>query len=622
MTRWLSNSPRPKVRETLPSFFSRLAASKGVLARDFARDMGVPFKQLPNPDEESLSRIARWGDLSSEDRQELLSWSGERVGNVQMQFRREIFGSRALRNPVIRGCPICLRQDAETHDGDSVEAMAMRGDWQLREATLCLKHQHPLVSLWRVDRLPDRYDVGARLKEIQDDLIRGAFDRPREDASAYDLWLDARLEHRGDTTWLAGQSLYSATTVSRLLGTELAKVEYDKTLPADEQHRRALGDGFEALKDGEVAFEEALDRLAARASGPLDEPAKAFGDLFRKMSRDFVKDDTFAAFRGILRECILSHWPYASGDILLGEKVKERRLHSVATAAREVNLWPAGLDTMLTEAGVLAKADQRPYSRKVFDAIQHADLIAEIPSLVGPGEMQAAMGATKAALISLEEGGILIPRTRAPKIIARWRISDGVGLVEELSALAILMPENAHGWETLQQARRRRGLDVGTIIRLVRSGALKIARSDIPAGYNGFSVCKAEIDTIVAGRASTSPHFPELSDTTSAAAFGRSVGLRDGGRFLALVEAGYVPATETINPKTQKSQLRMSEQDTSAFHREFLTLTTIATEFGISRNKASAIIKSNETKPFSPEGQDFGAVWLRMDVDKLFTESD
>ncbi|WP_276612547.1 TniQ family protein [Pseudorhodobacter turbinis] len=543
---------------------------------------------------------------------------GERVGNVQMQFRGEVFGSRALRNPVIRGCPICLRQDAETHDGDSLEAMAMRGDWQLREATLCLKHQHPLVSLWRVDRLPDRYDVGARLKEIEDDLIQGAFDRPREDASAYDLWLDARLEHRGDTTWLAGQSLYSATTVSRLLGTELAKFKYDKTLPADEQHRRALGDGFEALKDGEAAFKEALDRLAARASGPLDEPAKAFGDLFRKMSRDFVTDDAFAVFRGILRECILSHWPYASGDILLGEKVKERRLHSVATAAREVDLWPAGLDAMLTEAGVLAKEDQRPYSRKVFDAIQHADLLAEIPSLVGPGEMQTAMGATKAALISLEEGGILMPRTRAPKIIARWRISDGVGLVEELSALAIPMPENGHSWETLQEARRRRGLDVGTIIRLVRSGALKIARSDVVAGYNGFAVLKAEVDTIVAGRASVAPQFTELSDTISAAAFGRSIGLRDGRRFLALVEAGYVPATEIINPKTQRKQLRMNDQDISAFHRQFLTLTTIAAEFDVSRNRASAIIKAHKAKPFSPEGQDFGSIWLRVDVAPLF----
>ncbi|WP_299565711.1 TniQ family protein [uncultured Sulfitobacter sp.] len=565
-----------------------------------------------------MSRIARWGDLASADLQDLLSWSGERVGNVQMRFRGEVLGSRALRNPVIRGCPICLRQDAETHDGDPAEAMAMRGDWQLREATLCLKHQHPLVSLWRVDRLPDRYDVGARLKEVEDDLIRGALDRPREDASAYDLWLDARLEHRGDTTWLAGQSLYSATTVSRLLGTELAKFKYDKTLSADEQHRRALGDGFEALRGGEAAFKEALDRLAASASGPLDKPAKAFGELFRKMSRDFVADDTFAVFRGILRECILSHWPYASGDILLGEKVKERRLHSVVTAARQVELWPAGLDAMLAEAGVLAKEDQRPYSRKVFDAIQHVDLLSEIPSLVGPGEMQTAMGATKAALISLEEGGVLIPRTRAPKIIARWRISDGIGLVEEIAALAIPMPENQLSWETLQQARRRKGLDVGTIIRLVRSGALKIAASDVSAGYSGFSVLKAGINAIVAGRASVTPQFPELSDTISAAAFGRSIGPRDGRRFLALVEAGYVPATELINPKTQKKQLRMNDQDIAAFHRQFLTLTTAEVEFGISRNRASAIVKAHDAKPFSPEGQDFGSIWLRVDVAPLF----
>lgn len=336
------------------------------------------------------------------------------------------------------------------------------------------------------------------------------------------------------------------------------------------------------------------------------------------MSRDFVDDDTFAVFRGILRECILCHWPYASGDILLGEKVEARRLHSVATAAREVELWPAGLDAMLTDAGVLAKEDQRPHSRKVFDAIQHADLLSEISSLVGPGEMQTAMGATKAALISLEEGGILIPRTRAPKIIARWRISDGVELVEELAALAIPLPNNQRDWEMLQQARRRKGLDVGTIIRSVRSGVLKIATADVSAGYSGFYVLKAEIDAIAAGRVSATPHFPELSDTVSAAAFGRSIGLRDGRRFLALVEAGYVPASELINPRTQKNQLRMNDQDIAEFHRQFLTLTTAEVEFGISRNRASAIVKAHGVQPFSPEGQDFGSIWLRVDVAPLF----
>lgn len=35
---------------------------------------------------------------------EMLSWTGVQAGNVRMQFRGEIFVSRALRNPVMRGC--------------------------------------------------------------------------------------------------------------------------------------------------------------------------------------------------------------------------------------------------------------------------------------------------------------------------------------------------------------------------------------------------------------------------------------------------------------------------------------------------------------------------------------
>ncbi|MEP0188841.1 MAG: hypothetical protein ABJE00_00385 [Erythrobacter sp.] len=148
----------------------------------------------------------------------------------------------------------------------------------------------------------------------------------------------------------------------------------------------------------------------------------------------------------------------------------------------------------------------------------------------------------------------------------------------------------------------------------MRVGSLKIARSDVVTAYNGFAVLKAEVDTIVAGRALIAPPFTELSNTISAAAFGRAIGLRDGRRFLALVEAGYVPATKIINPKTQKKQLRMNDQDISEFHRKFLTLTNAQAEFGICRNRASAIVRAHDAKPSSPKGQDFGSIWLRVDV--------
>ena len=64
----------------------------------------------------------------------MLSWTGVRAGNVRMESRRGVFVTRALRDTVMRGCPVCLREDAAGHAGSGPAAMIMRGDWRMREA--------------------------------------------------------------------------------------------------------------------------------------------------------------------------------------------------------------------------------------------------------------------------------------------------------------------------------------------------------------------------------------------------------------------------------------------------------------------------------------------------------
>lgn len=109
--------------------------------------MGSQFRRFIEVDPAAIASLVEWARLDPGQVQDLLSWTGVRAGNVRMEFRGERFVSRALRNPVMRGCPVCLRDDAAWHDGPPAAAMAMRGDWQLREACVCVRHRHPLVEL-------------------------------------------------------------------------------------------------------------------------------------------------------------------------------------------------------------------------------------------------------------------------------------------------------------------------------------------------------------------------------------------------------------------------------------------------------------------------------------------
>lgn len=245
------SNPPPAPRETVYSYLSRLAATWRTDVPALAYDMGAPFKRLLEQDPEAFQILADWTGLASKQMEDMLSWTGVRAGNVRMQFRGELFVSRALRNPLMRGCPVCLREDAARHDGPAVAAMMMRGDWQMREANICVRHSHPLVPLWTSDKPRDRYDIGARLREIEGEILSGTFDQPETPPNAYDLWLDARLQDGRDESWLKGQSLFAATTFCRLLGQALLGEEQ----PADARAQgSAHSAGFNVARYGETAL--------------------------------------------------------------------------------------------------------------------------------------------------------------------------------------------------------------------------------------------------------------------------------------------------------------------------------------------------------------------------------
>ena len=261
-----------------------------------------------------------------------------------------------------------------------------------------------------------------------------------------------------------------------------------------------------------------------------------------------------------------------------------------------------------------------PPRRRLFDAKSYADLLTEIPTLVGPIAMRNAIGATKAELEAFEEEGFLIPRTRVAKVKNPWRISDGIHFVAGLEKGAMPVSESDPGRETLLLARKRTQVSLRDQIKAIQDRRMIVGKRNGVHGLHGLVVRKSDVDRLRASHPmSSSSKAEDLAQTRppglmSAAQFGRSVGLRDHGNFIALIEAGHVAATRQKNHETGRQQYWLSAEGIAAFHERFVTLTTLSKETGHQRNTLKSLLEASRVARFGPSDQDFGAVYLREEA--------
>ncbi len=576
--------------------------------------MGFSLKKIVSLEKGALQALARCGGLSDTQISELCSWTGYSIGDVQMKFRGETFVSRALRNPIVRGCPSCLREDIEASTKSPLTRMYLRGHWGLREVRICLSHHRPLVPLWEFARPVERFDLQSRFGDIVSDIAQRRFNHLQVDPSSFEHWLDGRLANGSDETWLANHSLYASSTFCRLLGAQMLGFKNISDLKDEEAYRSAQAEGFNAAKHGEEAIREVLFGLSVRADGNQDEPQKAFGQLYTDLGRAHLLKDEFQPFRKILRDCIIDVWPVAKGDTVLGYVQPERRLHSVVTAAKEANVGPKLMQELLIDCGAISDSADSPNSRKTFSAGLYEKFLEEIPKLVGPAEMCAAMNMTRSEFRSLVDSGILKPFIGNPKIKAPWRLHDGVQLVEELEELSVPVGSFGDRWEGVSQSKNRTRLSVETIIAAIRDRSIRLGKCHDLRGYAAFRVSKFEIDEL---RKSISAL--NSTDLITAAAFGRSVGMRDQGWFESLAAAGYASGTRILSQSGDK--LYVSLEDVESFHEKFFTPATMERKFGRYRRTLLKNLEVENVKPFSPKGKNFGRLYLRKDVERVLSEA-
>jgi hypothetical protein len=598
---------KPAERETLCSVMSRMATVNGLNVTEFCTDVGTSLAAILEGKPEAIAACA---DITGANPDKLSRWSPRRHERGNYHFNTHLLPSKTLRDPEIRGCPYCLRADAAMGTSAPHRHMALRGHWLVKHVTVCLIHDQPLVPLWRRKKPSERYDTAARFREIASAILAGDFDAPHREATHFDEWLDARLEKGADEIWLGQQPLHAAATFCRLLGYALLRHEdfAPSNVDMEEEAWSLCEMGYQVAKKGEAAVRERLRTLQELPGGPHDGPKKIFPRLYDRLAHDYRDDPRFAAFRKVLRDHMLDTWPLARGDDLLGEPVLERRLHSVKSAAEMTGIDQRRLRRMLNAASLIPEAQaDRADAWCVFDAAAAAPFLDQAVTLLDAKAFAATMGLSRSQFDLLVADGTLRPEIEDPQIKALWNPSKGRAWLEDLMTGAEPLREAHHGWCSVSKSAQRLKITPGPILQAILDRRLKrVARLAEKDGFAALYVHHDEVSALLGD---------EPSPAMSLETFAKSVGIGRPAFLRRLVVNGHMPTTKLPNPRTKAMQGYVTEADAAAFHARFFTLRTASLHFDQSWQILSAKLREHGILSFSPDGEDYGTLWLRSEVE-------
>ncbi|WGW05102.1 hypothetical protein [Tropicibacter oceani] len=166
-----------------------------------------------------------------------------------------------------------------------------------------------------------------------------------------------------------------------------------------------------------------------------------------------------------------------------------------------------------------------------------------------------------------------------------------------------------HGWETIAKAAQRLKVRPAEIIQAIRQGRIqRVARNAQFHGYGSVHVYHEEVVQALGLDEPAALSF-EL--------FTKAVGLAQPVFINRLVKNGHLPSTEIRNPRTKAMQRYIAKEDAAVFHERFVTLRTLAKAHAVTWQSLAPKLRDAGVLPFSPDGADYGYLYLRSEVEQV-----
>jgi hypothetical protein len=484
--------------ETPLSYAARLArhhADKRVVP--FLKDMQICPQAIASSKPGALARLA---DISGASLCELSRNVPIHKGNRIYDLRGELVSAEFLSNPHTLFCPACLAED------DQTGRRRGRWEWRLSVVRTCSHHGIPLLRQAKAKWDDVFHELDHRVPERDEELQALIEKAAPRSVSPHQDYVIHRLEGKAGPEWLDAQSLEQAVRATELLGV-LVEHGPDQKLPDltsdDWDHAGRVGFGFTSL--GEAGIREALEaqfRKYDDASGTLG-ARKIFGCFYKALaySKSLKEPGDIAR---ILREVITENVAMPAGAKVLGVKLRKRRLHTVASLAKEQDLDSRTLSDVLVAAGVIPDKAPAHYPIPVE---QGRDIAGRTKRTVTVSSLWKNMDFTRPIVDQLFADRLLTPifygrpgtKGRTQKAVDREELAM---LVCKLHARAVELGAETDGLVPVSKAAEKAKVPAITVVHMILGGFLE--RVFRLAGQDGVAALRVDPVEIKQHRSSCS----------------------------------------------------------------------------------------------------------------------
>lgn len=332
------------------SFAARLAKTHiGDRLVPFLHDINIDLGDMAANAEKALARLAEVSGVAVED---LRANVAVPLGERTYDLRGELVSAELLANPHTMYCPACLAQD------DRIGLRRGRWEWALSVVCTCPHHEIPLLRQASAKWDDKFHELDLRVPERGEKLAALVSEAPHRQVSPLQDYVMCRLEGKAGPKWLDAQTLDQAARGTELLGVLMA-FGPAQLLPQlsveDSDHAGRVG--FDFTSRGEEGIREALEAQFRKFDEATGTPGarKIFGCFYKALadSKSLKEPGDIAR---ILRDVIIENIALPAGREVLREKLAERRLHTVASLAKEQGLNSVTLRSVLVAADVIPES--------------------------------------------------------------------------------------------------------------------------------------------------------------------------------------------------------------------------------------------------------------------------